>query len=141
MRPGYLVPSQILYFYLAPSKSPQNLGYCWPGVVLQGGIGHIGHFFAQSLFHNPIHQITIDFDFVFFLLHISSDYILVCWPHWIALRVVGLQFLCPKFFRALGIPFPRFNVTNLNNDIKSIQNLDVFKNMIKTVLFREAFIS
>ena len=73
--------SQILYFYLAPSKSPQNLGHCWPGVVLQGGIGHIWHFFAQSLFHNPIHQITIDFDFVFFLLHISSDYILVCWPH------------------------------------------------------------
>ena len=92
LRPGYLVPSQILYVYLAPSKSPQNLGHCWPGVVLQGGIGHIGHFLAQSLFHNPIHQITIDFDFVFFLLHISSDYILVCWPHWIALRVVGLQF-------------------------------------------------
>ena len=50
-------------------------------------------------------------------------------------------FYGPKFFRALGIPCPRFNVTDLNNDIKSIQNLDVFKNMIKTVLFREAFIS
>ena len=30
---------------------------------------------------------------------------------------------------------------SLTDDIRSIQNLDVFKNKIKTLLFREAFIS
>ena len=47
-----------------------------------------------------------------------------------------------KFYgdRPFQVAAPRL-WNSLTHDIRSIQNLDVFKNKIKTLLFREAFIS
>ena len=47
-----------------------------------------------------------------------------------------------KFYgdRSFQVAAPRL-WNSLTDDIRSIQNLDVFKNKIKTLLFREAFIS
>ena len=47
-----------------------------------------------------------------------------------------------KFYgdRSCQVAAPRL-WNSLTDDIRSIQNLDVFKNKIKTLLFREAFIS
>lgn len=47
-----------------------------------------------------------------------------------------------KFYgdRSFQVAAPRL-WNSLIDDIRSIQNLDVFKNKIKTLLFREAFIS
>ena len=42
--------------------------------------------------------------------------------------------------RSFQVAEPRL-WNSLSDDIRSIQNLDVFKNKIKTLLFREAFIS
>ena len=39
------------------------------------------------------------------------------------------------------VKFLKFAVTDLSDDIRSIQNLDVFKNKIKRLFFREAFLS
>ena len=49
----------------------------------------------------------------------------------------NLKFYGDRYFQVAA---PRL-WNSLTDDIRSIQNLDVFKNKIKTLLFREAFIS